>query len=310
MEALDYHLLCISSKFQKSGSQASKHRECVPHLQAIATDRSLWGSAIKRNMLRPGFASISSPTIDVHFPILITDSFTVALNFFSPSPSLGTGIASTVIHHHEYRTLTSVVIQGGYSSMTFSNEYQISPIDSTVSLKLESEFKHELNSVLFIPPFTPHVVFFPDALTMTVALWSFNLTERQEYENQIKSFQCQRSKVFFESCVPNTAYRIVKDNMFYIKNDKIHYSEFSIVPLNGPSFIQNFFWKLQQLELTDLSFLWLFYTRLPEQEQKKVAPWLHKILTRAPIELSETGYKRYYRGIHPTLEEIHKAIVL
>nr|WP_315598513.1 hypothetical protein [uncultured Cupriavidus sp.] len=303
MTELDAILSNIAVIFSRYRGGIEAHKLCVTHLQSIASNKKLWFQVIERNMMRPGFLAIKSSSVDVHLPILLGYGFSVTMNFFSPTSLVGgDDIAYTTIHHHDDTLLTSVAALGTYPSLIFN---RVSADESR--LKLKMEYLHRAGNTLFIPEYTPHVVFYPSELTITIAIWS-GPTNKSIFEPMPD--QLRRVQGLWGHAGKTDDLRVVDDNMYFFSNHQLEFSRFSAIPRSGPAFVQNFFWKLQQIGFDDVRFLMNYLQGLDETERKVVAPFMRKLIQQTPILLSEVGYSRRSESMHPTRAQIMTAIDL
>lgn len=134
-----------------------------------ASDETLF-SIISQNINDPEFMQSKRINPVLALPIFETSAYTLVANCWIPRPDGDTSISHQSIHHHGNLLLTSVAAFGpGYESFLFKKGYSVG---ETVDLCLEEAFQHTRGNIEFVDTQTPHLVFYPSALSITYALWS------------------------------------------------------------------------------------------------------------------------------------------
>jgi hypothetical protein len=127
-------------------------------------------------------------------PLFESGDIAVALHVFAPLREGARHIACDNIHHHGWRLLTSGAICGEYHFIDFARRSHEDRTGDAVNLKIERIANHVEGRVRTVDSYTPHVVFRPDALCCTLAVWSADqILLNQAIKRRLAAFPRVRS---------------------------------------------------------------------------------------------------------------------
>jgi hypothetical protein len=159
----------IVTIFQQAQSRCEAHRRLQPLVEALCDDRAFLFEAFRHCLSQPGALS---RTTRLTLPLFESGDIAVALHLFAPLRDGARHIACDNIHHHGWRLLTTGVICGEYHFIDFLRRSHEDRSGEAVNLKVERIACHVKGRVRTVDSYTPHVVFRPDALCCTLAVWS------------------------------------------------------------------------------------------------------------------------------------------
>lgn len=106
-------------------------------------------------------------------PLLNSGDIIIQINIFCPIRDGAKLICHDNIHHHGWRLLSTGVVSGnGYQAINFVKGTHLNRDGKSVLLEVDEFINHQPGDVLFIDSNTPHVVFHPETLCATLAVWS------------------------------------------------------------------------------------------------------------------------------------------
>lgn len=183
----------------------------------------------------------------------------IVAHFWLPLPDRNTNITHQSIHHHGRLLLTSVAPFGpGYNSFIFKKGFSIHPDTEDVTIQVDKEYHNPLYNIEFIETHTPHVVFYPEALSVTYAAWTYD--QRSALDKIRKNPFIQKNKkriIQFMNYFKGLKSSVNKIEYFdfYPDGNKIKgMKERVMYPVGtNENFIQNIFYILQQIGFNDFA---------------------------------------------------------
>lgn len=217
---------------------------------------------------------------DFIIPLYGCNAFTLDGGIFSP---FDTNYSYATMHNHDDVQLSTVNLFGsGYNSLIFQQGF--TRLDNNeVNIEPEVYKTHTLGNIEFIDCNTAHTVFFPKDLTITLTLWSSsksignNVTDwwyRVKKNYKSKQRKRQLYKVYG---VKNLSY--VLQDWFYPENGKIYTSPYYEQAAYGKNFLNNFFYKLQQINFEDKRFVENYFSKkkLSAKDQGIIHSYLNDV---------------------------------
>ncbi len=216
---------------------------------------------------------------------------------------MGSTSSYTSIHHHDDSLLTSVGVRGQYESLLFESVCEQLKNHKMELLAVERQIQQSGN-VIHVPPYSPHVVFYPDDLTVTLALWSKANPACSRPLFPKARFSDEDIRSWWSPFVKTNELKIVRDNCFVNIDGALVYSDRCALPPVGRHFVHNFFAKLQAIGFDDYSFLLRWNKSLKPREAALMKPILRSLFKGVSIEAIEDTYTRRNPVMHPTLSEL------
>lgn len=254
----------IVSVFNNHNNDRYKCHELLQKiLKKAAADSLFLYDVIRHNLNSPEFIEKKRHYSTLALPVIATPDFNIVINIFPPLPDRTTNISFQSIHHHGNLLLTTAALFGpGYESIVFKKNYTIDKESYLTKMEREKTYQFKQGVVEFIDKFQPHIVFYPESISATLALWSNDqktgmeafkkFTLLQKFKKPIKqllkatglSKSLQLNEVSFFDFYPE------KEKLYAMK-DRLEYSFIG----SNENFIQNIFHFIQQTGFNDNLFL-------------------------------------------------------
>lgn len=281
-KGLDYYTESISSIFKKNQPRIA-HDLAKELLLEMAKNKSILLEIVQRHILSKDFFLQKRINPVIAFTIIDNPYITMVAHFWLPLPDRNTSITHQSIHHHGRLLLTSVAPFGpGYNSFIFKKGFSINPTTEETSIVVEKEYHNPIYNLEFIDTYTPHVVFYPDSLSITYATWTYD--QRSLLDKIRKNTFLQKNKVLLLKLI-NTFKKIKpiantveyfdfypEKNQIYALKDRVKY------PVGtNENFIHNVFYILQEIDLRDLTELKKISNQYPKEIQEKILFYITQI---------------------------------
>jgi hypothetical protein len=158
----------LCAVFDGTRDRHEAHRKLAPLLSELSGDRRFLHDAFRALLTRPHGLERRRLTAT----LFESGDISIALHFFAPLRDGARLIAGDNIHHHGWRILTSAVVCGSYHYIDFARRSHENRDGAHVGLKIERVSDHGEGSTRMIDSYVPHVVFRPDDVCCTLAVWS------------------------------------------------------------------------------------------------------------------------------------------
>lgn len=260
---LENYLYQIKGIFANTKDRHEAHKKADPVLREMATQREVLHDIIRHNLSDPEFLLKKRHHCILRFDIEEDEEISFMAHCWMPRPDRKPHISHQSIHHHGNLLLSTVSAFGsGYSSILFEPGYKIDDASSIAGMKVAAAYQNQLHNLAFCDAYVPHVATFPEDVSITYALWSYD--KRYPFTNFRRSSLVQKIKypilkvikglnlgqtvgvndVAYFDFYPQGGYiRGLKDRVFGYEED------------TNDNFLQNIFHILQQVEFTDRAFL-------------------------------------------------------
>jgi hypothetical protein len=159
----------IAALFERARNRYEAHRQLQPLVEELCEDRAFVFDAFRHCLSQPG-ALVHTRRLTL--PLFERGDIAIALHLFAPLRDGAKNIAGDNIHHHGWRVLTTGVVCGKYHFIDFQRRSHEDRTRDTVNLKIDRITDHVKGRVRTVDSYTPHVVFRPDTLCCTLAVWS------------------------------------------------------------------------------------------------------------------------------------------
>lgn len=263
---MEHYLNQIRRNFARKDRRAA-HHESQPTLREMAQDPEVLPEIVRRNLASPGYLEKTRINPVLAMEIDKSNDFEFILHGWMPLPDRSTDVSHQSIHHHGHLLLTSVSPFGpGYESILFQSDFSLDRETGRAILRAERYYRNSLHNLEFIESQTPHIVFYPPAVSVTYALWCPEKSSvagslkknrlAQKYKQQTKSVLKALGLAraaginvveYFDFYLAEGAIWALKERVRYPAGDH-------------ENFIQNLFHFLQQIGFRDFEFV----ARLPE----------------------------------------------
>jgi hypothetical protein len=196
MKKLEDYIAELNLIFDKNTDRYKAHELSQPILLKMAEDKSIINQIIARNIVKPGFFEQKRITPVIAFEIEVNDVVSFIAHCWLPQPDLDTEISNQSIHHHGDLILTSVAAWGsGYESILFKKGIHIDKKTHETTFEIEKIYKNPYMNIEFIDVNTAHIVFYPNELSITYALWTNHKSKSAEKLRSISFLQKNRKKI-------------------------------------------------------------------------------------------------------------------
>lgn len=299
MHELDLCICAIHSNFKRYAQWQDAHKASEGTLRTIASSPTILVEIINRNAGSKSLFESPLPGPDAPMPVYSSEQFTLQVNFFSPRPDLRTDTPFTTIHHHNNLALTTICISGAYHSFTFDSE--VYDCCGNIQLRVAHDYVHRVGNCATIPPYCPHVVFAPSALTATLALWN-RCANSAPSESLLKTQSgAIGSKLPFYL---SEKWKLVDDHMFWLDTDILRFSPQQPIPLQSHHQVQNWFHKFQILEFRNTNLLRKTLSHCDETVRSSGLNLCDALEHGHPIPPSFAGFEIPLESSHPPLSSL------
>jgi hypothetical protein len=159
--------------FADGADMYENHKQAIPLLQEMANDVNVLHDIIRYNLKDPQFLKTRQTYSTLALPILETPDVSFVVNIFPSLPDRNTDISFQSVHHHGYMLLTTTAAFGpGYKAITFKKGFEIDMQTGITKMVKEKVYKNTDSKIDFVDANTPHIVFYPESISATYALWS------------------------------------------------------------------------------------------------------------------------------------------
>ena len=239
------------------------HKLAAEILKRAAADTFFLFEVIRHNLSDPEFLKKKRHYSTLALPIITTPDFNMVINIFPPLPDRRTDISFQSIHQHGNLLLTTAAVFGpGYESIVYKKNYTIDPATFITKMEKEKIYTFKSGKVEFIDAFTPHVVFYPESISATLALWSNKTktnSERFKKSSVLQNFKKPIKKILkiiglSKSLNINevTFFDFYPDKgKLYALKERLEYNFLG----GNENFIQNIFHFIQKAGFDDANFL-------------------------------------------------------
>jgi hypothetical protein len=268
------------------------HKQAAPILLAMAKDRSILYEIISNNIVSDKTFTLKKQGPVIGFDIVIKRNYTFSAHCFFPLPDRAEDVSHNWIHHHDHSLLTSVNAFGdkGYSSFLFNKDYKYDEANNKITnLKIEREFNHPLHNVEFIDAFIPHVVFLPEDLMITYALWSFDYVIKADWirSNPIaQAFKTPIKKLIsLFGAMEKMQIEVETDNRQFAPTEGGFRCMFNkLYPYgSNENYLQNLFYVLQKVGYNEVEALEKLNQLSLNKNRKDVSEWINKLKSNETI---------------------------
>lgn len=316
LHKLDEHIIAITKIFKTTDNKYEAHLRCNPILYKMAADEEVIFEVLRRNMRKPKFFSKKLCTPD--FPLWLAEEpeFSLHAFFFGPNQEKRTDVTYSTMHHHDDFLLSTINAKGpGYKSLIFQPGYEIDTDKMEAKIELEKYSLHAPNHIEFITSHTAHVLFYPDAPTLTYGLWSTHYPTSRVTKLKNSEF-VKKNKEKLKNLVDKMKLNLRKvgvqqyrEDYFFPENGTLKFLSGQIDPPQGKHFIQNFFHHAKEfIGFNDTNFLKKLYSELNKSNQgeNNSLSWIERAIEKETIERNYESYQMYTPKRNVPIEEYRK----
>jgi len=273
----------IAAIFDGNDDRHESHKLARPILAEMAASQAVLHEIIKKNLLEGNYWTTKKTTV-IDLEIAENHEFSIRAHCFMPLPDRAAMISHQSIHHHGNLLLTTAAVFGEkYSSILFKKTIKEQP-DHSFSIPIEKVYDFRKGDVEFIDAYQPHIVFIPENLFITYALWS---TDRKYNLHKAKNnFLVRQFKKPLKFLINQAGLskKLGVNNVegfdFYPDNGKIYQlrerHEIAF-PRPKENYIQNLFWVIRQTGFSDIQFLESLRDSVPQEDFAIMNVWIQKL---------------------------------
>ncbi len=255
---LDYYIESLTQLFKKNQPREA-HTLAKPIFLEMAENKTILFELVHRNVRSEKFFLQKRINPVIALKIVDNAYITLVAHFWMPLPDRNTTITHQSIHHHGRLLLTSVAPYGpGYNSMIFKKGFSINTDTEETVIQIEKEYQNPLYNLEFIDTNTPHIVFYPESLSVTYAAWTYDQRSAMDKIRKNPFLQKNKKRIlqfmnYFKGLKSNV--NAIEYFDFYPEGNVIRaMKERVMYPVGtNQNFIQNVFYILQQIGFTDLA---------------------------------------------------------
>lgn len=273
----------------RNSSPYEAHEQSRPLLMELARDTTFFHAIVQREILSGNYFSNKKSTV-IDFPVYEDERITLMLHCFMPLPDRSTDWSHQSIHHHGNLLLTTAAVWGkGYSSAIFQSGFTVNE-HGEATMELAKFYQNQLHTVEFVDAGQPHIVFYPEELSITLVVWSKN---RFSWTDKLR-------KIRMSEATKDSVKRLIRrlglkkmSNLNYVEGFDFTLENGRIVqlteritvptPRSKENYVQNVLYILQQTGFTDLAFFGQLKQELPASEYVLFAPWIAAFTNGASI---------------------------
>ncbi|MBL4655745.1 MAG: hypothetical protein JKY33_07975 [Bacteroidia bacterium] len=295
---LNSYLDIIKSNFACS-DRYEAHRKTASVVVEMAKDKSIWFEIVKKNLSQTSYLQKQRHHPIIAFEIEENADFSFIAHCYLPLPNREANISHQSIHHHGNLILTTVSSYGsGYESIIFKNDFKIDKNTGRTEMHIDKVYSNKSYNLEFIDTYTPHIVFFPSALSITYALWSNNKklsTDKIKRNPILQKFKMPIIQILKKTGLASLiGINVMEYFDFYPHNGEILALKeriFGYTPGTNSNFIQNVLYILQQTGFEDYEFINKLRIKFSDDENLAVIKWIDLFLQKRPIQdLFETHH--------------------
>ncbi len=275
-------------KIFNSSDRYEAHRQVAPLLQKIAADKIFLFETVKYNLSNPDYLKRNRHYPTLSMEIFENENFNMVANLWLPLPDKATNASFQSIHHHGNLILSTISAFGpGYDSIVFKKGFQIDYKTEEVKMEVDKIYHNDLHHLEFIDANTPHIVFYPKDVSVTITLWSSNKSSKKDALKKLGILKSVKKPIL------NILKKLKIDSLlglntvsyfdFYPEGNKIKALQERINFKEGSNdnFIQNVFHVLQKIDFKDDEFIKSLKNN--HQINKGSHKWIDKFLHKEEI---------------------------
>lgn len=158
--------------FRSAKSKHEAHRAAAPLMEQLTREPAFLSAIIESYLLRKGTLDRKNYPV-VGMEIAENPWFGLVANCWIPLPDRATSISTKCIHHHGNMLLTTATLFGpGYEHWMFSRPVPHAGGNGVHTMELLERAPHPQHHVSFVDAWVAHTPFYPQDLSITLALWS------------------------------------------------------------------------------------------------------------------------------------------
>lgn len=264
MKTANTYIKPIADIFQTHQDRYAAHKAIQPIMAEMTQNREVLYDIIRKNLSEDSFIHKIRhyPTLSMH--IYHDENIDMNAHIFMPLPDKNTDITFQSIHHHGNLLLTTAAAFGeGYESVLFKKGFVLDSATQIAQMEIEKIYQFHQGNVDFVDVFQPHVVFFPEEVSITYVVWSNQkveaATQKSLKSNPIlKKFKKPIKKILYAlGLSQKMGLNVVENYDFYPEGKTIKSLKHRIEFEHGDNqnFLTNFFHVMQKVGFYDTAFL-------------------------------------------------------
>jgi hypothetical protein len=158
--------------FRRNPDKHEAHRVAAPLMEQISRDERIITAMLERYLSSPASLDCGNYPV-VALPVDLNPWFGINANCWIPLPDRNTDLSTKAIHHHGKLLLTTATLFGpGYEHWTFTTPKELDAVRGLYAMDLIEAAPHPLHHVAFVDSFLAHTPFYPNDLSITLAVFS------------------------------------------------------------------------------------------------------------------------------------------
>ena len=275
------------------------HEKAQSLLKPLAGDQELFEELILEAVRKPDFFKQKRINPVIAFDLAKNPDCHLIAHCWLPRPDGNTDISHQSIHHHGNLLLTSLSAFGpGYESVLFRAGFEIDSNTLQTRMQLEKIYKNPQGNIEFVDIDTPHIVFYPEKLSVTYALWS---NDKKVATQKLKRLPLLQK---YKSILKPLLYKIGLDKALHVNT--IKFLDFYVE--DGKVIVMPE--RVRYPDGSNENFLRAFFHLLQSMNFKKIAELERAMIANSDAQMAIPYLKDLMHGkpIPNTFEEIHLQI--
>ncbi len=311
MQRLNHYTSAIAKIFVEEKDRHNAHKKASAILAEMVTSREVLYDIYRNNLIKPDFISKMRHYPTLAFEIYLDKNVGMNANVFMPLPDKNTGISFQSIHHHGKLLLSTVAAEGpGYESILFKKGYGIDAASQTATMEIEKYYQFKKGTLEFIGSDQPHVVFFPEDVSITYTIWAYEKSiggplQHLKDTALVKKFKEPiRAILKLVGLNKKMGINVVENLDFYPEDNKIKLLKNRIDFEHGDNenFLTNVFHVLQKTKFHDIDFL--NQLKIIHPQNKYLPVLIDKLIAGEPISNPFYDFHKNVKYVNLNKEEI------
>ena len=163
----------LTDIFRTHADPYRAHEEARGLLAQLAKDPKFFAAVLQQHL--SDIETFNHPRKNPVLEFVIEDNahYTLIANCWLPRDDRDTKLSHQSVHHHGTLLLTTTALHGsGYETWNFTKPEPVAGADLLFNMSVTQAGRHPIGNMVFVDAHIPHIVFYPEQLSVTLALWS------------------------------------------------------------------------------------------------------------------------------------------
>jgi hypothetical protein len=171
-ERIQKYTNALTAVFTGVRDKREANRQSRSLLEDMSGDSAFFSAVLAKHLQTPKALNTRHYPV-VGLDIVLNPHFGLVANCWIPLPDRSRDISTKAIHHHGDMLLSTVTAFGpGYEHWTFTTPTAVDDRTERYTMRLIERAPHPLHHVAFVDSYIAHLPLYPEAMSITFALWS------------------------------------------------------------------------------------------------------------------------------------------